>query len=131
MRQLTDYTLQEAVALPAAGATAHTSAIDLEQDLGGAIENIEFGLELPVTKNLVAGKKITVSVQQSADGATFADTDPAITSSVTGKTGNGSDEKEVRFRLPSTASRHIRVALAVEADAGDVTGETATLKLFA
>ena len=131
MKNLTDATLTVAAPLPAAGATAFTPAIDLGQTVGGDIENVEFGLSLPDTSALVADKKIAARVQDSDDGLAFADLDPAISTAIVGATGGGNEAKDVRFRVPSTARRHIRVALTADASCGDVTADAATLRLFA
>ena len=114
-------------ALPAANANHNTDTIDLEQLTGGDLENIQFEISVPATPALADTKKITITVQDSADDITFAAIDPLISTTVTGvATGQGGPAKTVRFRLPPNARRYIQLNLAVENSGGNNTGVDVT-----
>lgn len=128
-RNIQDLDFVESIALPAAAATAYSPSLDLEQVLGGLIESIAFEASIPATPNLVEAKTITVSVEDSADNSSFAAIDPAITTVVTGAgAAAGGAAKSVRFRLPPTARRYVRMKIVMLAAAGDNTGVDLTFK---
>lgn len=127
-RNLTDAAKTVTKALPAAAANNDTDAIDLEQAIGGDIENIAFEIAVPALPALVEDKTVTIKVQDSADGSSFADLDPAISTVITGGTGNGAAAKTVRFRLPPSARRYIRLNTAVLTGGGDNTGVSLTFQ---
>lgn len=129
-RKLTDLNLTVKKALPAAAGDNLTEPIDLGQDIGGDVENIEFEYSVPATTALVDTKILTAKVQDSADGVAFDDLDPLISTTVVGGSGNGSDAKTVRFRLPSTARRYIAIHQALESGGGNVTATIATLRVL-
>ncbi len=115
------------LAVPAAGANASGAAVDLEQVNGGILENVDFEIAIPALPNLADAKVLTVTVQDSADGATWANLDPSQVTTVTGVSTNGSAAKGVRFRIPPQARRYIGVNLAVAAAGGDSTAKSVTL----
>ncbi len=118
-------------ALPAAGASHNTPTIDMEQVVGGILENVAFEIAIPATPNLAESKKITVTVQDSANDSSYAATDPVIMTTVTGAAAAaGGAAKTVRFRLPPAARRYIQLNLAVEANGGDNTGVDVTFRLL-
>ena len=89
--------------------TAATSAtFDLGQVNGGLIENI---LVEVVSSASVAttGKICTYTLQDSADGTTFAAVDPAVTTTITAAS-SALAAKTVEFPLPPNTRRYIRVA---------------------
>ena len=126
-RNLRDAEFTVTKALPAAAATAYTDALDLGQTKVQSLEAVEFEISVPALPALVEAKTLTVSVQDSADGTTFAAVDPAITTVITGGTGGGAAAKDVRFRLPSQTRRYVRLSLVVLTGGGDNTGVSATL----
>lgn len=114
-------------ALPAAGATAYTDALDLVGE-NFVAENIEFILGAEATPSLVDTKIITYSVEQSADNATWA-AHPDVASVVkTGAGGAGATAFSSRFRLPSTTKRYIRGKAVVEAAGGSNVAKKFRLK---
>jgi hypothetical protein len=130
-RNRRDALLEVTKALPAAAANNNTDAIDLEQVAGGDLEAIEFEVSVPALPALVEDKTVTITVEDSANGTDFDALDPAITTVITGGAGNGADAKTVRFRLPSTARRHVRLNQAVLAAGGNNTGVSTTFRLLA
>lgn len=125
-RNLRDLAFTVTKALPAAAATNYTDALDLGQAKVQSLEQVEFELAIPATPALVDAKTITWAVQDSADNVTFAAVDPAITTGTLGAGGAGAAAKTVRFRLPSTTRRYVRVSQTVLAAGGDNTGVSVT-----
>lgn len=115
--------------LPAAGATLYTDSIDLGQVNGGAEPNV---FELRVIIGAAAlhvdpAKTITARLQDSADDAAYADTNPQIQAQLIGVAVNGSAQTEYRIRVCSNGQRYIRLALTVPAGDGDCTGVLVTV----
>ena len=127
LRNLRDAAKEVTTALPAQNTANQTAAIDLEQTYGGHIEEIAFELEVPATPSLANGQTLTFTVQDSADGTSFATIDPAISTVVTGG-GGGGPAKTVRFRLPPLARRYVRLNQAASATAGNNTAVSTTFR---
>lgn len=115
------------LAIAAAGANASGAAIDLEQVIGGILENIQFEIAIPALPNLADTKNVTVTVMDSADGVTWTALDPSIVTKVTGAGGAGSAAKTVRFRLPPQARQYVGLNVATDAAGGDSTAKSITL----
>ena len=127
-RNLRDLSFEVSKALPAAAATAYTTALDLGQTAIQSLESVEFEISIPATPALVDAKTITISVQDSADNSSFAAVDPAITTVITGvATSQGGPAKAVRFRLPSQTRRYVRLKTDVLTAGGDNTAVSVTL----
>jgi hypothetical protein len=126
-RNIRDAAKVGVLAVPAAAANASGAAIDLEQVQGGILENVQFEIAIPALPSLADAKSLTVTVQDSADGTTFANLDPSQVTTVTGVSTSGSAAKTVRFRIPPQARRYIGVNLAVAASGGDSTAKSVTL----
>jgi len=126
-RNIRDAAKTATLALPAAAANASGAAIDLEQVNGGILENVDFEIAIPALPDLVDAKTLIVTVQDSANGTTWANLDPSQTTSVVGASSAGSAAKTVRFRVPPQARRYIGVNLAVLTGGGDNTAKSVTL----
>jgi hypothetical protein len=111
---------------------ANTAAFDLEQAVGGDIERVVFELAGPAltTAQLVDTKIVTYTLQDSADGTTFAAVDPAITTTQTGAGGAGAAAKTVRFRVPANTRRYVRIAQTASASPGTLTAAMVAKLLF-
>jgi hypothetical protein len=122
-RQIRDANFDQVKAFPAANASNSSDGFDLEMVKGGAEPHLfECEVRIPAMPANTDNTKVsTVKLQDSADGSSWADTDPLIQTSITGVTSTGSLAKTVRFRLPSTARRYIRLTAAVPTGAGDNT----------
>jgi hypothetical protein len=109
-RNLQDHNYISTVTVLAAG--ANTATFDLEQVTGGNIENVVFELAGPAltTAQLTDNKVLTYTLQDSADGTTFAAVDPLITTTQTGAGGAGAAAKTIRFQLPVNTRRYVRIA---------------------
>jgi hypothetical protein len=119
-RTLRDLALLATLALPAAGATNFTAGIDTCEVNPGRSLDVELLVELPATPALAAGQTITLTVQDSADGANFAavaDLPPIVVTSA----GAGGAAVERRFKLPIGTRRHLRLQQAASATAGNNT----------
>jgi len=126
-RNLRDAAKKGVLALPAAAANISGAGIDLEQANGGISDDVDFEIAIPALPNLADAKALTVTVQDSADGTTYAALDPSQVTTVTGASGAGSAAKTVRFRLPPQARRYVGLHLAVAASGGDSTAKSVTL----
>lgn len=137
MPRLFDRTIKDAnlivtKAPPAAGATNYTDGINLGHLglYGVPPEGARLLVNIPAMAALADTKKLTLVLQDSADGSSFADVDPLIQTSVVGAGGAGCAAKEVEFPLPSTVRKHIRASQTEEAAGGDITGSTVTYSLL-
>jgi len=70
------------------------------------------------------------TLDDSADGISFAAIAGLAALQVTVGTGGGSSEASLRVRLPNTARRHLRATAAVEAAGGNNTARSLTLDLI-
>ena len=127
-RNQQDQNYVSTVTLLAAG--ANTASFDLEQVVGGDIEDVVFGLDAPalLTAQLTDGKIVTYTLQDSADGTTFVAVDPLITTTQTG--ASGAAAKTVRFRLPAGTRRYVRIAQTATATPGTLTASMVAKLLF-
>ena len=128
MHLLKDANLIKTLALPAAGATAHTEVLDLMQ---GPYQEPHFEVEvsLPALPSLADGKSATATLEDSADGVNFnavAALEPLV---VTGAGGNGSPLAVRKLRIPSDTRQYLRAAVVVEADGGDNTAQKFSVAL--
>lgn len=101
-----------------AAAGANTTAFDLEQVVGGDIENVVCELIMPAEAGLSDTKTLTYTVKDSADNSTFAAVEPGVSYAVTATGGTGFAAKTLRFRLPVNCRRYIRVEQTVTATPG-------------
>ena len=129
-RNLQDSNFISTVTLLAAG--ANTATFDLEQVTGGDIEKIVFELAGPalLTAQLTDAKVVTYTLQDSADGSSFAAVDPLITTTQTGAGGAGAAAKTIRFRLPANTRRYVRIAQTATATPGTLTASMVAKLLF-
>lgn len=111
---------------------ANTAAFDLEQAVGGDIERVVFELAGPAltTAQLADTKIVTYTLQDSADGTTFAAVDPAITTTQTGAGAAGAAAKTVRVRVPANTRRYVRIAQTASASPGTLTAAMVAKLLF-
>lgn len=129
-RNQQDQNYVSTVTLLAAG--ANTASFDLEQAVGGDIEQVVFELAGPAltTAQLTDGKIVTYTLQDSADGSSFAAVDPAITTTQTGAGGAGAAAKTVRFRVPANTRRYVRIAQTATATPGTLAAAMVAKLLF-
>lgn len=129
---LQDTELVKTKALPAAGASASTDAIDLGAQSGKQdfVAPVEFEVSIPATPDLVEAKTIIIDIttdNDSAFGSAKTVIDNIIT--VTGAAlAAGGAAASQRFKLPSDCERYLRATATVLADGGDNTAISFTLK---
>ena len=128
MHALKDAQLIRQIALPAAGASASTDPINLTQAPPHEC-HFELELTLPALPSLADGKKVTVELEDSADGENFTPIAALAALVVTGAGGDGSPETIRRIRLPSDTRQHVRATAAVEAAGGDNTAKSFILAM--
>jgi len=125
-----DAALIVAIALPAAGATANSTAIDLGSSQPGQLVNdFDVLIEVPAVPNLVDAKTITLNLQDSDDNVTFADIPEVADLVMTGAGGVGAAAASQRVKLPISVRRYLRLSPTVLAAGGDSTAVSATLSL--
>lgn len=129
-RQIKDSLKQVTAALPAANAAADLTPFDLEQAVGGALENVEIEIAVPALTELVHNKKLTFSLKHGDSAGSLAAMNPQITCTAAGKSGNGLDAVSFRFRLPANAKRYVAINAAVENGGGDNTAKSITASLL-
>ena len=100
LRNMRDASLTAIIALPAAGAAANSPIIDLGTNSAGRAEDVEIVVELPATPALVDAKTITLTVQESDDGVTFAAQPDFPVQVATGGGGAGAAGLSHRTNLP-------------------------------
>ena len=132
-RTITDGLLTKTQALPAANANNSTAAIDLEQKtLFPVNEEVDLQISVPATPDLANTTTITFTIQDSADGSSFAAVAGLGTLVVTGATANpGGLATSRAVKLPGYTRRYVRVNAAVANGGGDNTAVSYTMRLLA
>ncbi len=128
MHALKDAELIRTVALPAAAVTATTEPFNLIQKPPHEC-HFEVELTLPSLPSLADTKKATVTLEDSADGTTFAPIAALASLEVTGVGGAGASTVTRKVRLPSDVRQYIRAKVAVEAAGGNNTAKSLTMAL--
>lgn len=131
VRSLKDANLLVTKALPAAAASNTSDTIDLGTTTPGRLADPcpEILIELPATPSLVDAKTVTLTLEDSADGSSFATlaSFPAIV--VTGSSGAGGGAVEQRVKIPIECRRYIRLAQAVLTGGGSNVAISSTLSI--
>lgn len=118
------------VALPAAGASAVTGALDLGPGGGRNMEQAILTLALPATPSLANTKSVTVTVTECATvGGSYTTVPGYGNMSVTGAGGAGAAAETWSLRLHDHVLQYVKISVAVEASGGDNTGVTFTASL--
>jgi len=128
MHALKDAELINTVALPAAAATATTEPFNLTQKPPHEC-HFEVELTLPALPSLADTKKATVTLEDSADGITFAAIAALASLEVIGAGGAGASTVTRKVRLSSDVRQYIRAKVAVEAAGGNNTAKSLTMAL--
>ena len=123
-----DAALEKSVRLPEAGATAHTDVISLNVDKGRAV-TADFEIHADAAA-LAAGKRAILTPEHSADGQTWAAA-PFAGLVVTGGASGGSSAATFCQIAPEpeTLRQYVRLAVEVDAEAGDVSAAFAWIAL--
>ena len=117
-RNIIDQAYVQTLDITSSTTTAYTPSQDLEQVIGGNIENVVGQIYVPAIASLSDTKTITITLQDSADNSTFADVDPTTSTVVTGAGGAGAAVKDSRFRFPPILRRYYRHKVVVAATSG-------------
>jgi hypothetical protein len=129
-RNIVDDTYNETdVALPAADGTSHSTTIDLG-DVDSVGENHELLVSVPALTVTHLPNDDTLTVAILAGAAT--DPTAVIADSVlvmTGAGGAGAAAASVRFKLPSTCPRYVRVRFTAAGGTGDISAVDAVVGL--
>jgi hypothetical protein len=125
-RNLIDAVSQTTQALPAAAANVTSSGIYLGGD-GPHKERLKVKVELPANSVLVATKKLTISLYDSADNSSFAAAAPAQSFVITGDTGFPT--QDIYFDINNSIRSYVAVNLAVETGGGSNISTIATISV--
>lgn len=129
-RNIKDALLEVETSFPAAAADTTSTAIDLGQVNGGELENIVVELDVPALTALVEDKTATFTLVHGDAANSLSATDPAITSVLTGASGNGHAAYKCQFRLPPSCKRYIGIKCAVLTGGGDNTAKKYTTRVL-
>lgn len=131
MPSIRDTNLEVTKALPAAAATNYSDPIDLIDSAPGIkMRNAEVEVVLPATPALVDDKTITLTLQDSADGSSFAAIPSLATIVATGAGGAGAAAITRSYKLPENVRRYIRLAQTVLTGGGTNTAISTTLSVL-
>jgi hypothetical protein len=126
-RRLQDAAVTQTVALPTGAATANTNSVDLGQATPFPITEA-FHVKLSTTVATGANNKnITVRVQDSADGTTFANIAAIGALTVADANGAGFPAGSLTVSLPPDTRRYVRGQATSEANGGDSTDGSLTV----
>jgi len=132
IRRLGDQNLIVITALPAAAATANGASLDLgDIFIGTLADRVEVVVSVPATPSLADTKNATLTLQDSADNATFAAIASLAPLIVTGAGGAGAAAASRRYKLPPGTRRYLRLSSAVDSAGGSNIAVSATLQVFA
>jgi plastocyanin len=127
-RTLRDLNLSVSIALPAQAATSNTASIDTTEANPGRLGKVEAMIELPATPSLAAGQTITLTLQDSADNVTFANS-VDVPAQVVTSSGAGGALVSYQFKFPIGMKRYIRLSQVASATAGNNTAISGMLSL--
>lgn len=112
-------------ALPAQNTNVNSTSLNL----GTPLPDHEVRIAIPATPSLASGQTITCTLQDSADGSSFAAIAELATLVVTGGGGGGAATTR-DVKLPASFRGHLRVNIAASATAGDNTAVSATVSVL-
>jgi hypothetical protein len=139
-----DLNISAAITIPSAGASNYTAGIDtraagtavlvagaqtVAMAGNAALMEMAAMVRVDATTTLVDSKALTIKIQDSDDNSSFADVASLAGQTVTGLTGNGSVETDLRWAIPQAVRRYIRAYCTCPSDAGTNTGFSYTLYL--
>ena len=119
-------------AFPAANATNYADAFDLGAAAGG-VDTRLFAFEIVIPAmpaNTDNTKTATLTLQDSADGTTFANVAPLVQAQIVGVTSTGSAAVTYRIYLPPGIKQYVRFAQNVVTGGGDNTGVSVAYALL-
>ena len=131
-RLIRDANLRGSAYLPAANATANITPFN--GNIGAGTfkpEGMEIEVAFPALPNHTnTGLSITATLQDSADGVTFANTNPLIQASVLGVAATGSLATVFRFRPPANIRQYFQIQLSVPSTDGNNTAAQVTIQIL-
>lgn len=125
-----DENLKVSKAYPAAAATANSDAIDLGDTYPALmLGDAQIEIAAPAVPNLADTKTATHTLQDSADGSSFAAVAELQPLVQTGASSAGADAATRRYKAPAGLRRYIRVSTAVASAGGDNTAKSVELSV--
>jgi hypothetical protein len=130
-RTLRDVNLAVSLALPAAGASNSTAAIDTTETNPEWLDSqeLEARFELPATPSLVDAKTVTLTLEHSSDNSSWSTNTDVTAQVTTGTGGTGGPAIDYSFRLPKGCKRYIRMGQAVLTAGGSNVAISGTFSL--
>jgi len=130
-RLIGDAALKIVTAIVAQNTNANTAKLDLGSPTAyAANEKLDLQLSVPATPSLANGQTLIFTVQDSADGITFAAIPTLAVLTLTGAGGVGAAAAAVVYRLPGSTREFINVNVAASATAGNNTAVSSTWQLL-
>lgn len=120
-RRIQDQTQTVSVTLSNSATKTVSPEIDMNQ--AGGMEGVLLNVSLPGT-TLASGKKLILSMETSADKATWSPV-ASWSHTITGEATNKTLEEVISYSYPLDALRYIRLATVSEATSGIAAGATA------
>lgn len=131
LRNLQDASVALTVSVPSAGNNSTSTALDLGQLTPFPMnEHIDFLLAVPAQATLAETKTVTLKVQDSADGVSFADLAGVGTLVQTGAGGVGAAASTLRVKLALGVRRYVAINVATAGSSGTVSGSASLTPLF-
>lgn len=129
MKQI-DYTMTQAVALPAAGSAASTAAVDLGgKNVGPVGAALEVHLVTPALPALVDAKTVTLEITHCDTlGGAYVPVPGVGNMILTGAGGAGVAASRFRLYLPPDTQRYIKARATVLAAGGDNTAKSLSME---
>ncbi len=126
-----DALLSGNVALPNAANTVNTNVIDLQTPNSGPFPTSgRFTVQLTTTQSTGANSKnINIALQHSSDNSSWANVPELAVTTIAGNAANF-PATTVNVSLPPTAKRYIRGTATGEANGGNASDGTLTVKLL-
>lgn len=126
IRDIRDADLIVSTALPAQNTNANSLAIAIGSSFP---EGAQVEIAVPATPSLASGQTLTFTLQDSADGSSYAAIPELATLVVTGGGGGGAAATRT-VQLPPNARKFLRANCAAGATAGNNTAVSYTLSLL-
>lgn len=126
-RNIRDSDLIISKAIPAQNTNEDSSALAIGASFP---EGVQVEVAVPATPSLANGQTVTVTIQDSANNASFAAIPELATLVITGAGGTGGPATTRKVQLPPSARKFLRMNIAASATAGNNTAVSATMSLL-
>lgn len=130
-RSIPDDNLTTTKALPAAGASATSTAFDTGDNTTGIFpEGVALELSCGSTANLPSAQTITYTVLADTANPPTTALSPSLTFVTTGTAGNGAATGSIKWRVPYNAGRYLAIQATIGANGGNNTATSFQVRLL-